>query len=161
MSERCLKPIYSQSDLRMLPELAIIFSFDPKQFNIAKHYMKRICLIISLCLTTAWILFVVVAVDSFESLSTESWLFISAYTIGVAVGAYVLPYLGYYVIRKNQGAIRLSVLLSVIYVLCVFAEQAPYEYSYNWADFIYISVVPIFLYWGSIWVISGFLREKA
>jgi len=93
-------------------------------------------------------------------LTSEAWGGISIAAAGIAIGLFVLTYLGVHVIRKHKGAIRLGVLISVLWVIGFFVELEPYKRFGSWADFVVIGVVPVISYLGILWVISGFLPKK-
>lgn len=95
--------------------------------------------------------------------SSEKWGFIIAGTFEVAIGSFALSYLGGHIIRGNKGAIRLGVLISVLWVVGLFAAFKPYSShwdSRSWTEFFGIGIIPVISYLGILWVISGFLRKK-
>ncbi len=115
-------------------------------------------LICGTCLI-GWIIFVGVmsAIDSPPS--PEEWGIISAITAGIAIASFALSYLGGHIIRGNSGAIRLGVLISVLWVVVSFVALEPYSRSYR-GEFFGIGIIPVISYWGILWVISGFLPSK-
>jgi hypothetical protein len=113
-----------------------------------------------------WIIFVGImcAIESPPS-SDEEWAFISAITAGIAIGSFALSYLGGHIIRGNKGAIRLGVLISVLWVVGSFVALEPYRSywggkSHSWTEFLEIGIISVISYWGILWVISGFLPSK-
>lgn len=110
----------------------------------------------------AWIIFVSVifAIDStLLLLLSEVWVFISAITAGIGIGSFALSYLGGHIIKRNKGAIRLGVLISVLWVIGSFVVLEP-PYSYCWTDFLAIGIIPVVSYLGILWVIMGFLPNR-
>jgi hypothetical protein len=94
---------------------------------------------------------------------SEEWGLISAITAGIAIASFALSYLGGHIIRRNSGAIRLGVLISVLWVVVSFVVLEPYIRSWrghSLAEFVGIGIIPVILYWGILWVISGFLPSK-
>lgn len=87
------------------------------------------------------------------------WVFISAITAGIGIGSFALSYLGGHIIKRNKGAIRLSVLISVLWVIGSFVVLEP-PYSSCWTDFLAIGIIPVVSYLGILWVIMGFLPNR-
>jgi len=109
-----------------------------------------------------WIIFVgTIRVIEFPP-SSEQWGFISITTVGVTIGSFALSYLGGHIIRGNKGAIRLGVLISILWVAVSFVALEPYNrYRHRyWTDFFGIGIIPVISYLGILWVISGFLPKK-
>ncbi len=92
--------------------------------------------------------------------SSEQWGNISIITAGVAIGSFALSYLGGHIIRGNKGAIRLGVLISVLWVVGSFVALEPYNRYRHWEEFFGIGIIPVISYFGILWVISGFLPKK-
>jgi hypothetical protein len=92
--------------------------------------------------------------------SSEDWIVISIITAGVAIGSFALSYLGGHIIRGNKGAIRLGVLISVLWVVGSFVAMEPHNRYRKWTEFVEIGIIPIISYLGILWVISGFISKK-
>ena len=107
----------------------------------------------------AWIVFLGFMI---ESPSSADWGIISILSVGVVIGSFVLSYLGGHIIRGNKGAIRLGVLISILWVVVFFLVIEPgsgrqsYRYQ-HWIEFFESGFIPVMLYWGILWIISGFL----
>ncbi|MFH1905008.1 MAG: hypothetical protein ABIK53_05770 [bacterium] len=99
-----------------------------------------------------------------ESLpSSKEWGIILIITAGVAIGSFALSYLGGYIIKGNKGAIRLGMLISVLWVVGSFVVFEPYNRSFgnlHWTEFFGIGIIPVISYLGILWVVSGFLPKK-
>jgi len=108
-----------------------------------------------------WIICVGITCATKSTPSSEDWIIISIITAIVAIGSFALSYLGGHIIRGNKGAIRLGVLISVLWVVGSFISFEPYSRRGNyWTEFFGIGVIPVLLYLGILWVISGFLPKK-
>lgn len=119
-------------------------------------------LICGTCLM-GWIIFVGVMSAIESPPSSKDWGIIYAITAGIAIASFALSYLGGHIIRGNRGAIRLGLLISVLWVVGSFVALEPYSRSYlgqKWTEFFGIGFIPLISYWGIIWVISGFLTSK-
>jgi len=83
--------------------------------------------------------------------------------IGFSVLSFLLPallvYLGGFIIKKNKGAFRIGVLLSVIWVFGLLVVTKPYARFGGITDFLLSGVLPVFVFWGTIWVLNGFASE--
>ena len=112
----------------------------------------------------AWVIFVgVICVIESSPPSSEywgGWGIISGITAGLAIASFALSYLGGHIIRRSKGAIRLGVLISVLWVVGHFVASEPGSRFYGWTNFFVFGIIPVILYWGIIWVISGFLPSK-
>jgi hypothetical protein len=102
-----------------------------------------------------WIIIVAII-----SSSTSDWGFISLFTAFIAIGAFALSYLGGHIIIGNKGAIRLSVFVSVLWVVGSFVVLEPYNRYRQWTCFFVVGIIPVISYLGILWVISGFLPKK-
>lgn len=117
--------------------------------------------ICGICLI-AWIIFVVFII---KLLSSVRWDIISIVSVCVGIGSFALSYLGGHIIRGNKGAIRLGMLISVLWVVVNFLDIEPsfgrhiYRYK-QWIEFFKIGFIPVMSYWGILWVISGFLPKN-
>ena len=108
----------------------------------------------------AWIIFVIVILgNSINPSLSEVWVFISAITAGIGIGSFALSYLGGHIIKRNKGAIRLGVLISVLWVIGSFVALELPD-SYCWTDFLAIGIIPVVSYLGILWVIVGFLPNR-
>ena len=108
----------------------------------------------------AWIIFVIVILgNSINPSLSEVWVFISAITAGIGIGSFALSYLGGHIIKRNKGAIRLGVLISVLWVIGSFVALELPD-SYCWTDFLAIGIIPVVSYLGILWVIMGFLPNR-
>ncbi len=111
-----------------------------------------------------WIIYVGIVSAIGSPPSSEDWGFISAITAGIAIGSFGLSYLGGHIIRGNKGAIRLVVLISVLWVAGFFVALEPYRSyrgkSQSWTEFFGLGIIPVISYLGILWVISGFLPNK-
>ena len=94
----------------------------------------------------------------------EKWEIILIKTLSIALISFFLSYLGGHIVKRNIGAVRLGIFISVLWILFSFISIEPYKHTYyksqNWTEFFLIGIIPVILYWGIIWVISGFLRNK-
>lgn len=106
-----------------------------------------------------WIIFIGIIRAIDPPPSSDDWGIISIITAGVAIGSFVLSYLGGHIIRGNKGAIRLGILISVLWVAGSFVAVAPCD-MYDWSEFFGIGIIPVILYLGILWVIFGFLYKK-
>ena len=104
-----------------------------------------------------WIIFIGIMCAIESPPSSEEWGFISVITAIVAILSFALSYLGGHIIRGNKGAIRIGVLISVLSVVGSFVNSGPYG---GWTAVFRIGIIPVILYWGILWVISGFLPKK-
>jgi len=111
------------------------------------------------CLT-AWIIFCGIVSVIENSLPPEEWGFLSIITAGIAIVSFALSYLGGHIIRGNKGALRLGVLISVLWVIINFVRLDPYNKSWNLDNFLWLGFIPVISYLGILWVISGFLSKK-
>ena len=116
-------------------------------------WISGICLI-------AWIIFVGIMWAIESPPPPEDWGIISIITAGAAIGLFALSYLGGHIIRGNKGAIRLGVLISVLWVVGSFIALEPYNRYRSWTEFFGIGIIPVISYSGILWVISGFLPKK-
>ena len=110
----------------------------------------------------AWIIFVIVmsVICPIEyTRSLYEWVFISVITAGIGIGSFALSYLGGHIIKRNKGAIRLGVFISVLWVIGSFVALELPD-SYCWTDFLAIGIIPVVSYLGILWVITGFLPNK-
>ena len=103
-----------------------------------------------------WIIFVGIMSAIESQSSSEKWGFISiiAGTFEVAIGSFALSYLGGHIIRGNKGAIRLGVLISVLWVVGSFVAFKPYSSHWYWTEFFGIGIIPVISYLGILLVIS-------
>lgn len=130
--------------------------------------MIKVSFWISVSCLVAWIIFVSVASVIESPPPPDAWGFIAAITSGIAIGSFALSYLGGHIIRENKGAIRLGVLISVLWVVGSFFVALepyiwylePYSWYQRWTEFFGIRIIPVISYWGILWVISGFLPSK-
>ena len=106
-----------------------------------------------------WIVFfgIICAIEGFPP--SEGWGIIYIITAIVAIGSFALSYLGGHILKGDKGAIRLGVLISVLWVVGSFVALDPCRYV-NWAQFFGIGIIPVISYLGILWVISGFLPKK-
>ena len=102
-----------------------------------------------------WIIFVAII-----SSSVNNWGNISIVTACIAIGSFVLSYLGGHIIKGNRGAIRLGVLISVSWIVGFFVAFEPYNKNRHWTEFIVFGIIPIIAYFGILWVVSSFLPKK-
>jgi len=107
-----------------------------------------------------WIIFLGIGSVFVGPPPPEDWGIISIITAGIAIGSFVLSYLGGHIIRENKGALRLGVLISVLWVVGSFVALEPYNRYMNWTEFLWIGIIPVISYLGILWVISGFLSKK-
>jgi len=113
---------------------------------------------ISLVSLVCWVLFVAIVFAIEGPPSNEDWTYILGYTFGVMLGSFGLSYLGGHILKGNKGAIRVGVLVTVLWVLGSFVSLEPYYGT--WSAFIWIGVIPIIAYWGILWVIMGFQSSR-
>ncbi len=119
--------------------------------------MIKVSLWICISCLIVWVIFVG-AMSAIESPPpSEDWVIISAITIGIIIGSFALSYLGGHIIKRNKGAIRLGVLITVLWTIGSFVALEPYNRS--WTVFL-IGIIPVVFYWGIIWVILGFSSHK-
>jgi len=90
--------------------------------------------------------------------SDEELGYIAIFSVGIAIGSFALSYLGCYIIRGNKGALRLGVLVSVMWVVGAFVVLEAHNRA--WINLFAVSMIPVILYWGVLWVISGFLSKE-
>jgi len=87
-------------------------------------------------------------------------------TAGGTIGLFALSYLGGHIIKKNQGAIRLGMFISVLWLAGSFVFFLGYDrvqYSDEMGTktkFSMVGIIPVISYWGILWVIPGFLPQK-
>jgi len=91
--------------------------------------------------------------------SDEELGYIVIFSVGIAIGSFALSYLGCHIIRGNKGALRLGVLVSVMWVVGSFVVLEAHNRA--WTNLLAVSMIPVILYWGILWVISGFLSKEA
>ena len=92
--------------------------------------------------------------------SSEDWVAIFISTAVVVIGSFSLSFLGGHIIKGNKGAIRLGVLISVLWVIAFFVVLEPPRHV-SWTEFLGIGIIPVISYSGILWVISGFLPKKS
>lgn len=107
-----------------------------------------------------WIIFVGILRAIGSPPSSEEWVIISIITAGITIGSFALSYLGGHIIRGNKGAIRLGVLISLLWVVGFFVAFEPYNRNRYWTEFFGIGIIPVISYLGILWVVSGFLSKK-
>ena len=107
-----------------------------------------------------WIIFVGIMCATAYSFSSFAWGKISIVAAGLTVGSFALSYLGGHIIRGNKGAIRLGMLISVLWVVGSFVTFEPFSKRGSWTEFLGIGIIPVVSYLGILWVISGFLSNK-
>ena len=115
--------------------------------------------ICGICLI-AWIIFVGIIWAIESPPPPEEWGFFYIITAGGTIGTFILSYLGGHIVRGNKGAIRLGVLISVLWVVGSFVALEPYRRYGSWTEFFGIGIIPVISYLGILWVISGFLPKK-
>lgn len=81
-----------------------------------------------------------------------------------AIGAFTVPWLlahlGARILTKSLGALRLSLCISILWALySLIVILAPFSKYHNETGF-FISMVPLILFWGGIWVVNGFTRDR-
>ena len=106
----------------------------------------------------AWIIIAVFVIYPIEpTLSSKDWpiAFIIGFILGIV--SFGLSYLGGNAIKGNKWAIRLIILISVLWIVGWFVGLEPY-YG-NWDDYLVISLTPIIFYLGILWVIARFSRK--
>ena len=90
--------------------------------------------------------------------STDKMDVVSAIAIGLAIATFSLSYLGGFIIKKHKGAIRLGVLISVLWIFGVGIASVDER---QFAEiFIFLGLSPVVFYFSILWVISGFLPNK-
>lgn len=95
----------------------------------------------------AWIIFVVFVIYPNEpTFSSKDWplVCIAAFILGIV--SFGLSYLGGNAIKGNKRAIRLIILISVLWVVGWFVGLEPY-YG-NWDDYLVIALIPIIFLFG-------------
>jgi hypothetical protein len=63
-------------------------------------------------------------------------------------------------VSRLSGWYRLWVVLSCIWILFIYIAFEVWEYPGNQKEFILIGVLPILIFWGSIWIYKGFRSNK-
>jgi hypothetical protein len=112
------------------------------------------------CFLIVWIILVVMICLSEPSLSAKDWREISITTVIIVVGSFSLSYFGGYIIKGNKGAVRLMILISILWVAGSFVVIEPYNRYRQWGEFVLVGLIPVISYLGILWVISGFIPSK-
>lgn len=107
-----------------------------------------------------WAAFVIVMSATEGLLSKSEYIVLAVVTPAIAVASFLLSLLGGYILKKNKGAIRLGIVFSVVHFLSLFVVLEPHNKSWHWQEFVGLAVIPLILFWGLIWIISGFLSEN-
>ena len=89
--------------------------------------------------------------------------------IFIGLISFLLSFMGKHIIRKSVVALRIGLLISFIWVVISFVILNPFhhrnDYIFSgarkdWTDFLVIGVATVLIYWGILWVISGFVIGK-
>jgi hypothetical protein len=95
-----------------------------------------------------------------------AWGLILLYVAGVAIGSFALSYLGGLIVSGNKGALRLGVLIFVLWVMGFYFWWGDICLYMRWGSGAcdeagrLIGITPAILYFGTLWIIAGFLSKK-
>lgn len=96
-----------------------------------------------------------------KSTSTNNLIInLTLVTFGVCLISFLLSLLGGYILKKNTGAIRMAIVVSITFFFGSFIVLEPYNKSNHWQEFLAIGILPVALFWGLVWIISGFIKAK-
>ena len=69
--------------------------------------------------------------------------------------------LGYRIIAGSSGALRLGIVLSMIWILIeTIFYLNPFDKSSRDAEAFAIFTIPLLVFWSILWILNGFLKDK-
>lgn len=122
--------------------------------------MIKRCAWISAVSLVAWTIFgFIYCHNKGDYIYADDWAFLYIFAFIVPTAVFGLSLLGGHVLKRHRGAIRLAVVVSLLYLCLTFIGYVPYNYSSHWPEYLGAGAAPVILYWLILWVISGFMPK--